>query len=369
MRPEATMSTKLTIAITMATLAFAGCKKEGESAGGASAKTSEGAQPEAFAAWVPKEAPALWQGAWQGRISLQGTKKKTTTLAGDKVAIEIKNDTAMVSDGETDFQMKFELHAPCIANFIQGNMKDGRYTYGMMFVVEGGVLKVSSGAAGYRKGKTALVCSEGMEGGVTLVDDKGCATWKVDFMDKTWVSKPTTCAWSQQDGKDMLTIGTGDWATKVIAEGDVLKSEQFARNEKLHSKATDFATAKTAVSAEAKKDDPIEQAKLAGGVAGKTDTIASLHVSLGADESLKGKQVEVTGVLKQLGTMKANGEESQQFVLKDVDSKDDKIDMFCSGKTPPYEGAKAGDKVIAKGTVDKSFGKAELEDCSITLAK
>ena len=39
------------------------------------------------------------------------------------------------------------------------------------------------------------------------------------------------------------------------------------------------------------------------------------------------------------------------------------------GATKPPEGLKKGDKVKAKGTVDESFDKPELKDCTIAKAK
>ncbi|MBA3538444.1 MAG: hypothetical protein H0T79_02345 [Deltaproteobacteria bacterium] len=104
---------------------------------------------------------------------------------------------------------------------------------------------------GYRKGKAAIVCSSGMRGLVTLDDKGACLEW-TNFMG--WTSKPTTCAWSAKDGKDVLTIGEGNWTTQVSADGDILQSEQFRQEVKegLHTRATDLATAKASVSELAK---------------------------------------------------------------------------------------------------------------------
>lgn len=365
---------KTAIAITMAALALGGCKKKdggGESSGGGEApKAAEGGGPAGFAAWQQKDAAKLWEGAWKGRMSIESAPKKGySSMAGDQAAYEVKGDKATVTNGTAEVTMKFALTAPCQATFTEditeGSMKGGQAFHQKTFVVENGALVIGEAAVGYRKGKTALVCSSD---GVTIVDDKGaCMTWSNHF--NKWDSKPDTCVWSQDGGKDMLAIGTGDWARKVYAAGDVLTAEQFRDEAKYTEKAADLATAKKTVGDAVKKDDPAEQAKLAGGVAGKTDTIASLTVSLGADETLKGKPVEVTGIVKQTGTMTANGEVTQQTLLKDVDSKDEKIDMFCTGKTAPPDGIKNGDKVTAKGTIDKSFGKPELKDCTITAAK
>ena len=51
-------------------------------------------------------------------------------------------------------------------------------------------------------------------GGVPVLDDQGaCATWEHRF--GAWESKRSPCAWSQADGKDVLTIGTGPYHTKA----------------------------------------------------------------------------------------------------------------------------------------------------------
>ncbi|CAN5909397.1 hypothetical protein BH11MYX2_BH11MYX2_10140 [soil metagenome] len=363
---------KTAIAITMAALALGGCKKkDGDESGraGEAPKGADGGGPAAFAPWQQKDAAKLWEGAWKGRMTLESSKKGYSSMAGDQAAYEVKGDKATVTDGTNDATMKFTLEAPCQAQFTEditaGGMKGGKAFHEKTFVLENGALGIGEAAAGYRKGKAAIVCSSD---GVTIVDDKGgCATWKKTF-DK-WESKDEKCEWSQDAGKDKLTIGTGDWSRKVYAAGDVLAAEQFRDEAKYTEKSADLATAKKSVGDAVKKDDPAEQAKAAGGVAGKTDSIASLTVSFAADESLKGKPIELTGLLKQTGTMSSNGETMQQFLLKDVDSKDDKIDMFCMGKTPAPEGVKTGDKVTATGTLDKSFGKPELKDCTITAVK
>lgn len=362
---------KTVIAISMAALAFGGCKKKdggGESGGGGgeAPKAAEGGGPAEFAAWQQKDAAKLWEGAWKGRMTLESSKKGFTSMAGDQAAYEVKGDKATVTDGKNDVTMTFALVAPCQATFTEeiteGSMKGGKSYHNKTFLVENGALVVGEAAVGYRKGKSAIVCSSD---GVTIVDEAGkCATWSNHF--QKWESKPDTCAWSQDGGKDVLAVGTGDWARKLTATGDTLAADQFRDEAKYTEKSADLATAKKSVGDAVKKDDPAEQAKAAGGEAGKTDTIASLTVSLAADESLKGKTVEVTGVVKQTGTMTANGEVTQQTLLKDVDTKDEKIDMFCTGKEAPPEGTKNGDTVVAKGTVDKSFGKPELKDCVIT---
>ena len=77
----------------------------------------------------------------------------------------------------------------------------------------------------------------------TLVDDKGCKAWSQRFGDK-WEAKDKKCTWSADGGKDVLTLGDGDWARKVTADGDYLVSDQFTETVKYTTKAASFDEAK-----------------------------------------------------------------------------------------------------------------------------
>jgi hypothetical protein len=345
-----------------------GGKKEDKGGGGGGGGAAKG--PPGVAAWMPKDAESLWQGAWFTRMNpLSASKKKSTTMAGDPVAVEVKGTKATVTDGTAEVTMDFALSAPCEARFTEaiteGSMKGGSSYHDMMFVVQNGALVVGSGAGGYRKDKTAIVCSEGMQGGITIVDDKGCKTWSMKF-DK-WESKDNTCVWSQAEGKDLLTIGTGDWTTKVTAEGDVLTSEQFRDFVKYTKKAKDYADAKAQMQAEIDAKDPSKKAIKAGGVVGKTDTIVSFNATWGSDKSLKGKPFEITALYLNTNTMTSNGEKTHNIIV--VDKVGDEFTMACNlGKTEPPGDLKQGDKVTVKGTVDESFDKPELNDCTVSKA-
>lgn len=350
--------------VVVALVSIAGCKKKGgEAAGGG---------PSEFAAWMPKDAAKLWEGAWTTRMHLQSNKKSYTSMAGDPVALDIKGNKATAFGGEKDQELGFAIESPCAAKFsepiTEGSMKGGTSYNTMLFVVDGDKLVVGSGAGGYRKGKTALVCSEGSRGGVTVVDEKGCSTFESHFgkLEK----KADTCAWEQKDGKDVLTIGTGDWKTVVYAQGDVLMSEQFSQwaKEGYHVKAKDFADAKAQVTAKLKADDPGEQAKAQGGVVGKTDGVLSLTASLSADPSLKGKPVELTAVYLNENTMSSNGKTTYNVMLVEAKDKTD-ISIPCDlGETKPPEGLVQYDKVIVKGTIGEAFGKPEIEGCTVAKA-
>lgn len=360
------MRMKTWLAVGLTVVAFGtGCKNK--SGGGGDEAT---AGPSEFSAWMPKDAAKQWEGAYSTRMHLQSNKKNYTSMAGDPVALEIKGDKATAFGGDKDQELGFAVESPCAVRFsepiTEGSMKGGTSYNTMLFVVENGQIVVGSGAAGYRKGKTALVCSEGSQGGVHVVDDKGgCVTW--DRHLREWEKKPNTCVWSQKDGKDVLTIGTGDWNTVVTAEGDVLKSDQFRDWVKgnYHTKAKDFADAKAQVTAKLKADNPGEQAKAQGGVVGKTDGVLSLTASLSADPSLKGKPVELTATYLSSNSSTSNGKTTHNVML--VEDKDKtKISIACDlGETAPPEGLVQYDKVTVKGTIGESFGKPEIEGCTV----
>lgn len=237
---------------TMMTCSFAllattaACKKSSGGGGGGGG----GDLPEEIAAWMPKDASAAWQGAWAGRMTFRTSGM--ISMAGDPAAIDVQGEKATAWDGTADHALGIDL-APCLATFAEKSESGGATMttkHDKQYVIVGGKLVAGEGAAGYRKGKTAIVCSSGMKPIATL-DDKGqCKEWS-NFMGR-WEGKPTTCAWSQDNGKDVLTIGTGDWSTKVSAEGDVLQSDQFRDYVKqgLHEKAADMTAAKAKVTAQ-----------------------------------------------------------------------------------------------------------------------
>ena len=105
----------------------------------------------------------------------------------------------------------------------------------------------------------------------------------------------------------------------------------------------------------------------AGGVVGDTSTVAGLQASYAADKSLKGKAVEVTGYYLNNNTMTSNGETSYNAVITNKEN-DMALTLACELKAEP-KGFKQWDKVTVKGTVDESFDKPDLQDCTIAKAK
>lgn len=208
-------------------------------------------RPPTFDAWMPAGAVPAWQGAWISRLTLSLTASDAPS--DDPVALDIRGDAATAFDGARDHKLRFGVIAPCAVQFaqpirVEGSTNGGTAYHGAQFVIDGGTLRVGRGAAGYRKGKTAIVCSEGRNAGVHILDAAGvCTTWQ-DWFDR-WESKPTTCTWSRRDGHDVLTIGSGEWAPELVARGDILESEQFRDyvNDGYYRRATDFGAAKAEV--------------------------------------------------------------------------------------------------------------------------
>lgn len=225
-----------------------GCGKKGNDELGRTAKT-----PAAFDTWMPKTAVTAWEGAWSTRLTLSLTGK--TSLAGDPVAIDIHGSKARAFDGKQEHVVRFSVHAPCAVQFaqpiqVEGSVNGGTAYHGTQFLIDNGKLIVGRGAAGYRKGKAAVVCSEGRNAGVHILDANGvCTTWQ-DWFDR-WESKPQTCTWSRRDGQDVLTIGTGEWAPELVARGNLLESEQFQQYaaEDYHQREKDYAAAKAVIPA------------------------------------------------------------------------------------------------------------------------
>jgi hypothetical protein len=201
-------------------------------------------RPVGFAAWMPADAERAWQGAWASRLTLR--PEGAMSMEGDPAALDIRGTTARVFDGTREHQLGFEITAPCEVQFSRvfedGAMKGTAY-YGVQYVIRDGALVAGHGAAGYRRGRAAIVCARGIH----VLDASGaCTSWE---RLATWRERPETCVWSREDGKDVLTIGTGDWAIEVAADGDLLVDEQFRHDMAggVHRRAVDYADAMRAV--------------------------------------------------------------------------------------------------------------------------
>jgi len=222
-------------------VALGGCTKKTAHAG-----ADEEVRPVAFAAWMPRGAERAWDGAWTTRLTLRPSSGMT--IASAPGAMEIAGGRARVFDGEQEHELGFAVVAPCEAQFTQeiddGSMKGVAY-YGVQYLLDRGTLLVGHGAAGYRRGNAAVVCARGVH---VLEEDGTCTTWE---RLARWRQRTESCVWSKDGDKDVLTIGNGDWAVEVVAEGDLLMDEQFRTQvtERHHRRAADYAAAKRGVAA------------------------------------------------------------------------------------------------------------------------
>lgn len=200
--------------------------------------------PDDVAKWMPAGARDLFQGAWQTRISFYDAKQIDTPAA-----LEITGDSAKASDGKTDHTMQFSIKSPC-QFALSEQAGGGTVTYTKFFLVAGGKLAaVGDGAAGYRKGKAAIVCQVGKDGLVVVDASGACNAWQIDFFSKKWQSTPSQCTWTQKDGKEALQVGnpSDPFASTLVADGDLLWSDQLrdeVKSERFMKRATDYAAAK-----------------------------------------------------------------------------------------------------------------------------
>jgi hypothetical protein len=228
----------------------AGCGGSKEGGGGGAVASN---MPDEVGSWMPKNATDVWQGAWSTRLNLSGKM----SMSSPPAALDIKGDGAKAFDGKTEHPLGFEIDSPCTVAFKQpiteGAMKGGTSTHSKQFLIKDGKLLAGEGAVGMRKGKTAIACMIGMDSLATLDDAGKCKSWS-HMMDR-WSSKDTTCKWSNEGGKDILTVGTGNWTSKLIADGDLLMNEQFADEVKKesHKKMASYDAAKQVATDGAKK--------------------------------------------------------------------------------------------------------------------
>ena len=361
------MTKTITIAMLLTVLTAGGCKKGG--GGSAAAKGRE--LPESVMEWTPAGAQQALQGAWKARMTLAANMGGTHSMAGDPVALDIKADTATAFDGKKEHVLKWVVESPCTVRLdeelTEGSMKGGTAYHEIMFVLKDGKALLGDGGVGFKKGNAWVFCTSGMDsGGVYIQEDKSkpCTHWGEKF--GTWEQKEGVCKWDTADGKERLTVGTGDWATKLYVEGDLLMTEQFKDAAKLYEKVGDFAAAKQAVIEKNKADDPGEQAKAAGGKVGDKSTVVGLIATYAADKSLKGQTIELTAEF--LNSNHSWSGDKHYYNAIVVDNKDSTaLTLTCDTKEE-VTGFTQFDKVVVKGTLDESFDKPSLKDCTITKA-
>lgn len=362
------MTKTITIAMLLTALTSAGCKKKG---GGGSAAAKGRELPESVMEWTPPGAQKALEGAWKARMTLAANMGGSHSMAGDPVALDIKAETATAFDGKTEVQMSWVIESPCTARFdealTEGSMKGGTAYHEVQFVLKDGKALLGDGGVGFKKGNAWVFCVGGMDSdGIYIQEDKAkpCTRWGEKF--GKWEQSEGVCKWDTADGKERLTVGTGDWATKLYVEGDLLMTEQFQEATKLYEKVGDFATAKQAVVAKNKADDPGERAKASGGKVGDKSTVLGLIATYAADKSLKGQTVELTAEFLNSNHSWSGDKHFYNAIV--VDNKDTtKLTLACHTKEE-VTGFTQFDKVVVKGTIDESFDKPSLKDCTITKA-
>jgi hypothetical protein len=145
-----------------------------------------------------------------------------------------------------------------------------------------------------------------------------------------------------------------------------LISEQFTDATKLYEKVASFAAAKQAVVEKNQADDPGEQAKAAGGKVGDKSTVVGLIATYAADKSIKGQTIELTAEF--LNSNHSWSGDKHYYNAIVVDNKDStKLTLSCDTKEEVI-GFTQYDKVVVKGTIDESFDKPSLKDCTIAKA-
>jgi len=366
------MKTMIFVAALVMALGACG-KKSNDSGGGSGGGDKPDVDPDTpaeFTSWMSKDAATAWQGAWVTRMTLGKTMQTGRSFA----ALDIKGDGAKGFDGKKEYPLGFEVDTPCSVTIsepiTEGSLKGGTSFHTKQFAVKGGKLLAGEGSVGMRKGKAAVVCGVSID--VTTLDDKGvCKSWNKRF--GKWESKDQKCAWSQKDGKDVLTIGEGEGPKGLTADGDSLMDSQFADDVERgkHARAESYDAAKQTVIAKIKENDPGEQAKAAGGKVGDTTSVLGLIATFTSDpKALTGKPVEVTGLYYSSGSMTAGGKTTVSLEM--IDSKDSrKLHITCYTSETDMKAITFTqyDKITAKGSVKESFHMPALDNCTATAAK
>lgn len=205
-------------------------------------------QPDAFKQWGdPAAAMAVWQGAWAG----------DGFGLGNDAAWEITGDKIAFVDGKGEQSYTLTIDSPCTAGFGGG---DGGWI--SVFTVKDGQLITGLGDAGMRKGDKAIVCGGGS---VWVFEGGTCTRWEDHF--KRWESAPGKCGFKKDEAAGeaagaaageaagaaasepkevFFYVGSGDYESKLLVDGDTIWSEQLSRS---HAKKfADLAAAKAAQS-------------------------------------------------------------------------------------------------------------------------
>ena len=293
--------------------------------------------------WMPKDAAKAWQGAWLLRL----------TPDGPIVAVNVVGDKATIFDGRDEKQVAFSVVQPCAAAFganeVQFLVRED--AKGRLATIVSG-----HGAAGMRKGDTAIVCGDGHdpgapEEGVYLVTKNRCKTWKRDAKG-VWGFRTGVCVWANARGDDLLDVGTEHYSSTLIVKGDFLEERYFTKSATQHRRATSWDAARTEVNANLPATSKLDEARAAGGVVGDMTTIAGIHATYANNKGpLIGVDLEVRGTLVEV--------HGKTTVIED------KLRLVCES-TSAVTKVKQGDTVVAKGRIDTRHDEPRIQRCTLT---
>jgi hypothetical protein len=343
---------KVVLALAVVAIAAAGCKKKASDSGSGAATTGGGGDeaapaPDVFARMdLAGRAKAL-QGAW------------VLDSAG-MLAIGIQGDDVTTYDGKKEVHAKLKITSPCQASFaVQTKMGEEATSYSL--VMKDGKAALGLGTAGEKQGKGAVVCA-GL--GVYVLDDAGtCTEWKHFGQ---WSSEPGTCGFRQEDGKTVFFAKTMGGEDTAPVDGDVIWADQL-RDERAKPVA-DYATARAAVDAHVKANDPGQQAQAAGGKVGDTSTVAGLIATFGADKTkVEGQKVTVTGRFMSSNKI-TSGDKTTYNAMLAIDKDHLQPTLMCN-TAAEVTGLMQWDEVTAEGTVHAFGDEPVLDDCTVTKQK
>lgn len=338
----------------LALLALAGCPEKGaDKELTAHVPDREKAIAASMSDWMPKDADQAWQGAWLVRL----------VEDGPIVAAEVTGDKAKIFDGVEEKEVAFKVIEPCAVAF---------GPHEIQFLIRDGKVVSGRGAAGMRKGETAVVCGDGRdpgapEEGVYIVVKNRCSTWKRDAKG-AWSQRDGVCVWANARGDDLLDVGTEHYSSTLVVKGDFLEERAFTKSAQDHMRATSWDAAKTTVTGNIKPPSKLEAAKAAGGVVGDHETIAGLHATYANNpQPLVGVDIEVAGVLVETSARSSRGKVAAWLVVIADPANPKAMQLVCE-TTADVSKVKPGERVVLKGVIDTRQDHARLRQCTVTAA-
>ena len=213
------------------------CKKKEESSSTEATASAPSAKP------TEKESGpfAGWDMAAR-RAAFRGAHVTPGSMLGAWEAWHIEGDKVTIFDGTTEKTRELAVVSPCEVKIIErsGGMTSSTTKH---YTLRDGKLVMGLGDAGSRRGKEAIAC---VSNKVFTLDASGtCTEHAASMFDKgKYESKPATCGFQQDGGKEVFTATVHGHEAKLEVHGDALLTQQLATT---HSEAVaDFAAAKAA---------------------------------------------------------------------------------------------------------------------------